>query len=48
MRYQRLTAFLDGYGLTFWEWLAMARNGDPRHKALYAEFNAQESRHDAH
>lgn len=43
MRYQRLSAFLASHGLTFWEWLAMARNYDPRHWALYSEFCEKEN-----
>ncbi|HBC0018023.1 TPA: hypothetical protein JG871_003942 [Enterobacter hormaechei subsp. xiangfangensis] len=42
MRYQRLTAFLALRGLTFWEWLNLARNYDERHWALYNQFNEQE------
>lgn len=45
MRYQRLTAFLASHGLTFWEWLALARNYDERHYTLYAEFVALEEHH---
>lgn len=42
MRYQRLTAFLASHGLSFWQWLALARDYDPRHWALYNEFCALE------
>lgn len=44
MKYQRLIAFLAGYGLTFFEWQAMARNANPRHWELYNAFCAQERR----
>lgn len=43
MRYQRLTAFLASHGLTFWEWLRLARDYDERHWALYNEFNELEN-----
>lgn len=39
MRHERLTAFLASHGLTFWQWLVLARNYDQRHWALYAEFS---------
>ena len=38
MRYQRLTAFLASHGLTFWQWLSLARNYDERDWARYSEF----------
>ncbi|HCD1268016.1 TPA: hypothetical protein JD850_RS21810 [Citrobacter freundii] len=43
MRYLRLTAFLAAHGLTFEEWLTLARNYDKRHWTLYAEFSEQEA-----
>lgn len=46
MRYQRLSKFLASRGLTFWQWLALARDYDPRHLALYAEFCEEENRND--
>lgn len=46
MRYQRLSEFLASRGLTFWQWLAIARDYDTRHWAMYYEFNRQESRND--
>ncbi|MEB2478222.1 hypothetical protein QMM96_22590 [Citrobacter freundii] len=43
MRYLRLTAFLAARGLTFGEWLTLARNYDKRHWTLYDEFSEQEA-----
>ncbi|HBR1313593.1 TPA: hypothetical protein L9L30_004600 [Klebsiella quasipneumoniae subsp. quasipneumoniae] len=44
MRYQHLTVFLACHGVTFLDWLAMARNYDPRHRALYEEFDQLENK----